>query len=71
MRHRSGESPRRADGDSPPAAGISTPGGPEMRPHEGRSDVAGLGLASLTMPRRTPLLAGVAESGGWRPIESP
>jgi hypothetical protein len=71
MRHRSGDHPWRADGDSPPAAGISTPRGPEMRHHEGRSDIASLGQASQTMPGRAALLAGMARCGGWRPIESP
>jgi hypothetical protein len=71
MRHRSGDRPRRADGDSLPAAGISTPRGPEMRHREGRSDIAGLGRAGPTMLHRSALLAGMTRCGGWRPIESP
>jgi hypothetical protein len=71
MERRSRERPRKVDGDSPLAARILTSQGPEMGHREGRSDVAGIGRASLVIARRAAFLAGVAPSGGWRPIQSP
>jgi hypothetical protein len=71
MKHRSRDRPRGLDGDSPLTDRILTPRGPEMGHREGRSGVAGIGRASLTMARQAALLAGVAPSGGWRPIQSP
>jgi hypothetical protein len=71
MKHRSGDRPRGVDGDSPLTDRILTPRGPEMGLREGRSGVAGVGRASLTMADQGGMLAGVAPSGGWRPIQSP
>ena len=71
MKRRSRDRPWGVDRDSPLAARILRPRGPEMGHREGHSDVAGLGQASLAMARRAGFRAGVARSGGWRPIESP
>jgi hypothetical protein len=71
MRHRSRDRPRGTDGDSPHADRILTPRGPEMGPREGQSDAAGISPACLAMAHRAAFLAGVAPSGGWRPIQSP
>ena len=71
MRHRAGDRPRRADGDSPLADRTLTPRGPEMGDREGQSDVVGLGQACLAMAHRAGLRAGVASFRGWGPIQSP
>ena len=71
MKHRSGDRPRRVDGDPPLADRTLTPRGPERGPREGHSDVTGTGPAWLAMARRSGFRAGVARSGGWGPIESP
>ena len=71
MKHRSPDRPRRVDGDSPFADRILTPRGTRMSDPEGRSDVAGIGDASIAIARQAAFLTGVAPSGGWRPIQSP
>ena len=71
MRHRSGDHPRGTDGDSPLADRILTPRATRMGDPEGRSDVAGIGHASLAVARQAAFLTGVAPRGGWRPIQSP
>ena len=71
MKDRSRDRPRGVDGDSPLADRTLTPRGPERGPREGQSEVAGLGRRALAMARRAGFAAGVARSGGWRPIESP
>ena len=71
MKHRSQERPRRADGDSPFADRILTPRDTSMGDPEGRSDVAGIGHASLARARQAAFLTGMAPSEGWTPIQSP
>jgi hypothetical protein len=71
MRHRSGDRRRRVGEDSALTARILTPRGPEMGHREGRSAVADLGRASLSVADRAALLMDVNPAGIWRPIESP
>ena len=71
MKHRSPDRPRRVDGDSPFADRILTPRDTRMGDLEGRSDVAGIRLASLAVARQAASLTGVALTRGLRPIQSP
>jgi hypothetical protein len=71
MKHRSPDRPRRADGDSPFADRILTPRDIRMGDPEGRSDIAGIGHASLAVARQAASLTGVAPPEGWTPIQSP
>jgi hypothetical protein len=71
MKDRSRDRLRGVDGDSPLTDRTLTPRGPERGHREGRSDVAGIGQTCLAMARGAGFGAGVAPSGGWRPIQSP
>jgi hypothetical protein len=71
MKHRLTDRPRRVDGDSPLTDRILMPQGPQIEHQEGRSNVAGIGQATLAIVSRAAFLTGVAPSGRWRPIQSP